>query len=80
MSLGSVQLVVLGFPEPDFHGEIVAEIARLAQSDTIRVIDALAVYKDPDGDILATHMSAISDDASSGSRPHGPEPLVTRVR
>ena len=37
---------MLGFPKPDFHGEIIAELERLRDSDTVRVIDALAVYKD----------------------------------
>ena len=43
-----------GFPEPDFHGEIIAELERLRESDTVRVIDALAVYKDADGEIEAS--------------------------
>ena len=62
MAIGPVQLLVLGFPGPEFHGEIVEELERLRNSNTIRVIDALAVYKDPDGDIIATHLSALSDD------------------
>ena len=43
MAIGPVQLIVLGFSHPEFHGEIVAELERLRQSDTVRVIDALAV-------------------------------------
>ena len=46
MAIGPVQLVVLGFDHPDFHGEIIAELERLRESDTIRVIDSIAVYKD----------------------------------
>ena len=49
MAIGPVQLIVLGFSHPDFHGEIIAELERLRESDTVRVIDALAVYKDADG-------------------------------
>jgi hypothetical protein len=44
MAIGPVQLIVLGFQQPDFHGEIIAELERLRESDTVRVIDALAVY------------------------------------
>ena len=29
MALGPVQLVVLGFENPDFHGEIIANLGRL---------------------------------------------------
>ena len=44
MAIGPVQLIVLGFRNPDFHGEIIAELERLRESDTVRVIDSLAVY------------------------------------
>jgi uncharacterized membrane protein len=57
-----VQLIVLGFNEPDFHGEIVAELERLHESDTVRVIDALAVHKDADGEIEVQHLSNLSKD------------------
>ena len=46
MAIGPVQLIVLGFQHPEFHGEIIAELERLRESDTVRVIDALAVHKD----------------------------------
>ena len=62
MSIGPVQLIVLGFREPDFHGEIIAELERLRESDTIRVIDSLAVYKDADGEITVEHLSNLSAD------------------
>jgi hypothetical protein len=50
MSIGPVQLIVLGFDHPDFQGEIVSELERLSDNDAVRVIDALAVYKDADGE------------------------------
>jgi uncharacterized membrane protein len=62
MAIGPVQLLVLGFSEPEFQGEIIAELERLRQSDTVRVIDALAVYKDMDGDIEVAHLSNLSKD------------------
>jgi uncharacterized membrane protein len=62
MAIGPVQLIVLGFPDPDFHGEVIEELERLRQSDTIRVIDALAVYKDAAGEIEAMHLSNLSQD------------------
>jgi hypothetical protein len=51
MSIGPVQLIVLGFDHPRFRGEIVAELERLRDSAAVRVIDALAVYKDADGEL-----------------------------
>ena len=50
MAIGPVQLIVLGFNHPDFHGEIIAELERLHGEDTVRVIDAPAVHKDADGE------------------------------
>jgi uncharacterized membrane protein len=62
MAIGPVQLIVLGFAEPNFHGEIIAELERLRESDTVRVIDALAVYKDRDGAIEVEHLSNLTED------------------
>jgi uncharacterized membrane protein len=62
MAIGPVQLIVLGFPNPEFHGEIIDELERLRASDTVRVIDALAVYKDADGELSAMHLSNLTDD------------------
>jgi uncharacterized membrane protein len=62
MAIGPVQLIVLGFRHPDFHGEIIAELERLRASDTVRVIDALAVYKDAEGDIEVEHLSNLTHD------------------
>jgi uncharacterized membrane protein len=61
MAIGPVQLIVLGFRHPDFHGEIIAELERLRESDTVRVIDSLAVYKDADGELTVEHLSNLSE-------------------
>jgi uncharacterized membrane protein len=61
MAIGPVQLLVLGFRHPNFHGEIIAELERLRASDTVRVIDALAVYKDADGELEAEHLSNLTE-------------------
>jgi uncharacterized membrane protein len=60
MAIGPVQLIVLGFDHPEFHGEIIAELERLKESDAVRVIDALAVHKDAEGDIEVAHLSTLS--------------------
>jgi uncharacterized membrane protein len=62
MAIGPVQLIVLGFKQPDFHGEIIAELERLHDSGTVRVIDALAVYKDAAGEFEVEHLSNLSED------------------
>ena len=62
MAIGPVQLVVLGFNHPNFHGEIIEELERLRESDSIRVIDALAVHKDADGEVEVAHLSNLTLD------------------
>jgi uncharacterized membrane protein len=62
MAIGPVQLLVLGFNHPNFHGEIIDELERLRDSDTVRVIDALAVYKDAEGEIEVAHLSNLTKD------------------
>ncbi len=62
MAIGPVQLLVLGFAKPDFQGEIVTELERLKQTDTVRVIDSLVVYKDAAGELEVAHLSNLSRD------------------
>lgn len=60
MAVGPVQLLVLGFDNPDFHAEVTRELERLRASDAVRVIDALAVHKDADGEIEVQHLSDLT--------------------
>jgi uncharacterized membrane protein len=62
MAIGPVQLIVLGFNHPNFHGEVIAELERLRENDMIRVIDALAVYKDGEGELEVEHLSNLTED------------------
>ena len=62
MAIGPVQLIVLGFNHPNFHGEVIQELERLRDSDTVRVIDALAVHKDAEGEIEVAHLSNLTKD------------------
>jgi uncharacterized membrane protein len=62
MAIGPVQLIVLGFNHPNFHGEVIEELERLRDSDTIRVIDALAVHKDANGEMEVAHLSNLTED------------------
>jgi hypothetical protein len=52
--IGPVQLIAIGFgPQAEFKGEILAELARLEHSGTIRILDLLFVRKEEDGDLVA---------------------------
>jgi uncharacterized membrane protein len=65
MAIGPVQLIVLGFTEPKFHGEVIAELERLRESGTVKVIDALAVYKDAAGEIEIEHLSNLTTEEAA---------------
>jgi uncharacterized membrane protein len=62
MAIGPVQLIVLGFNHPNFHGEVIAELERLRESDTVRVVDSIVVYKDADGDLEVEHLSNLTQE------------------
>lgn len=61
MAIGPVQLIVLGFNHPNFHGEIIAELDRLHASGAVRVIDSLVVYKDAHGELEVEHLSNLTE-------------------
>ncbi len=64
MAIGPIQLLVIGFNHPDFQGEILDEIERLRESDTIRLIDSLTVVKSADGDVASMRLGNLSEDES----------------
>ena len=51
MALGPVEYVILGFPGNKFNGEIIPELSKLVDSDTIRVLDLIFISKDENGDV-----------------------------
>lgn len=65
MAIGPVQLLVLGFDQPDFRGDIVAELDRLKESDLVRVIDGIAVHKDKNGEVRVIERSDLTDEENA---------------
>jgi hypothetical protein len=61
--LGPVDYVVVEFPAgaSNFTGEMTAELLKLVDSGTIRVIDALILTKDADGTVEATELSDVGE-------------------
>jgi uncharacterized membrane protein len=57
MTLGPVQLLTVGFDEPNFTGAIMAEFKRLAEHDIVHLVDVLIVAKDDDGNVTQLEMS-----------------------
>jgi uncharacterized membrane protein len=65
LTLGPVQLMVIGFAEPNFTGKIAAELDRLREHEFVRMVDALVVNKDNDGAITALQVSDLSQDEAT---------------
>ena len=60
MAFGPVQILVVGFDEPEFKGQIRDELDRLRDHDVVRLIDLIVVRKDDDGNIERLHHSDLS--------------------
>jgi uncharacterized membrane protein len=60
-AIGPVQLLVVGFEQPDFKGEVLAHLQRLREHDLVRVIDILLVHKDADGELETRQISDLSE-------------------
>jgi uncharacterized membrane protein len=59
--IGPVQLLVVGFDQPDFKGEVLAQLGRLREEDVVRVIDILVAYRDAEGALTTSQISDLSE-------------------
>jgi uncharacterized membrane protein len=62
MEFGPVQVLVIGFEDGKFSGEILAELRRLREHDVVRLIDLLFVAKDESGELAAIEQSDLGPD------------------
>jgi len=62
MSLGPIEMFVVGFPDNGFNGEIAPALADLVESGTIRVVDLLFIAKDADGTVASFEINELDDD------------------
>jgi hypothetical protein len=56
-----VQILVVGFDDPQFTGKTLEELKRLKDSDVIRLIDLLVLRKDENGELERYHSSDLSE-------------------
>jgi len=54
---GPVQIIVIGFENPDPRGEILAELDRLRKLEVVRLVDLVVVAKDTDGELAQVQVS-----------------------
>ena len=66
MTLGPIEVLVVGFPGNRFNGEILPELERLVEAGTIDVIDGLLVRKEADGTVSFVEFAELgADDETS---------------
>ncbi len=65
MAIGPVQMLVLGFEEPNFTGKIAAELDRLREHEFVKIVDALVVNKDENGEITALQVTDLSQNEAT---------------
>jgi len=58
---GPMQLVVIGFPDPNFHGQIRREFESAMEKGIIRLIDLLFIWKDKDGNIKSIEATQLDE-------------------
>ena len=61
--IGPVQVLVVGFDQPKFSGEVLGEFTRLREAGLVRLIDVLLVSRSEDGtlDTLEASEAAAAD-------------------
>ena len=57
---GPVQIIVIGFENPDLRGEIFAELDRLRKLEVTRLVDLVVVAKDTDGELTQVQVSDLT--------------------
>jgi uncharacterized membrane protein len=62
MEIGPLQLLVVGFADPQLDGSIIDALADASEAGVIRVVDLLGVYKDGEGNVLAAEVSELTED------------------
>ncbi len=59
---GPMQLLVIGFENPDFHGQIRKALGSAMEKGVVRMIDLRFVYKDADGKVSGVEATQLSDE------------------
>jgi uncharacterized membrane protein len=62
MSLGPLQLIVIGFDAPEPDGSVLAELQAIREQGFIWLVDALGVIKDEEGAVWSAEVSDLEED------------------
>ena len=65
VTLGPIEMVVIGFPGSRFTGDIRPRIMDLVDNGVVNIVDALFVRKDSEGLVDFVELQELSDDADA---------------
>ncbi len=63
--IGPVDYAVIAFPGNEFHGDIAPALKDLVDAGTIRLIDAVFVGKDTNGDVAVLELTELASDVQA---------------
>ena len=61
MTIGPLEYIVVGFPDNKFNGAIAPALAKLIDSNTVRILDLLFIAKDADGNVVAIEFDELEE-------------------
>lgn len=65
MALGPIEVLVVGFPGNQFNGQIIPELEKLIDTDTISIVDGILVRKDDEGEVTFTEFDELGANADA---------------
>jgi hypothetical protein len=80
MTLGPIEVVVLGFPENNFTGTILPELAKVVEDGTVSIVDGVFIRIDADGAVDTYEFDEIgadSDVSALAALVSGPNGLIS---
>jgi uncharacterized membrane protein len=66
--IGPVDYAVIVFPGNEFNGDIAPALSELIEAGTIRLIDAVFVGKDADGNVIGSELTELSPEVQDALR------------
>ena len=67
MSLGPIEVIVVGFPGNKFNGAVLPELMALVEAGTITVVDGVFITKDAAGDVAFVEFSEAGIDGDAAA-------------
>ena len=62
MDIGPLQVLAVGFTDPQLDGSVLDALSDASASGAIKVVDLLGVYKDANGDLLVAESTDLTED------------------